>query len=149
MISGCSLLDDLDRELERRGHRFARYADDLLILVRSRRAGVRVKTSITRYLDRALRLSVNRRILRPVSLIRPALVRPDPTKSGRGCFVEPVCPAPPGSDAIIDRYGWDDMSQEHKSLSSCLPRKPWMRWFSIAPAGFETGVANEPILRPA
>ena len=53
------LLDDLDGELERRGHRFARYADDLLILVRSRRAGVRVKTSITRYLDRVLRLSVN------------------------------------------------------------------------------------------
>ena len=38
------LLDDLDRELERRGHRFARYADDLLILVRSQRAGERVKT---------------------------------------------------------------------------------------------------------
>jgi len=44
-------LDDLDRELERRGHRFARYADDRRILVRSRRAGVRVKTRITRYND--------------------------------------------------------------------------------------------------
>jgi RNA-directed DNA polymerase len=53
------LLDDLDRELERRGHRFARYADDLLILVRSERAGHRVKASITRYLQRVLKLPVN------------------------------------------------------------------------------------------
>jgi len=53
------LLDDLDRELERRGHRFTRYADDLLILVRSHRAGERVKTSITAYLGRRLKLPVN------------------------------------------------------------------------------------------
>ncbi|MGH9576184.1 MAG: reverse transcriptase domain-containing protein, partial [Terriglobales bacterium] len=53
------LLDDLDRELERRGHRFTRYADDLLILVRSQRAGERVKTSITAYLGRRLKLPVN------------------------------------------------------------------------------------------
>jgi RNA-directed DNA polymerase len=53
------LLDDLDKELERRGLRFARYADDLLILVNSRRAAERVKASITRYLTEVLRLSVN------------------------------------------------------------------------------------------
>ena len=53
------LLDDLDKELERRGHRYVRYADDLLVLVRSRRAGERVKASLTRYLTRVLRLSVN------------------------------------------------------------------------------------------
>jgi RNA-directed DNA polymerase len=53
------LLDDLDRELESRGHRFARYADDLLVVVHSRRAAKRVKASITRYLTRVLRLSVN------------------------------------------------------------------------------------------
>ncbi|OGA08686.1 MAG: group II intron reverse transcriptase/maturase [Betaproteobacteria bacterium RIFCSPHIGHO2_12_FULL_69_13] len=53
------LLDDLDRELERRGHRFTRYADDLLILVRSHRAGERVKMSITAYLGRRLKLPVN------------------------------------------------------------------------------------------
>jgi RNA-directed DNA polymerase len=53
------LLDDLDRELEGRGHRFARYADDLLILVRSQRAGERVKQSITAYLARRLKLPVN------------------------------------------------------------------------------------------
>jgi len=53
------LLDDLDRELEKRGHRFARYADDLLVLVKSVRAGQRVKTSLTTYLGRRLKLPVN------------------------------------------------------------------------------------------
>ena len=53
------LLDDLDKELERRGYRFARYADDLLILVKSPRTGERVKASITRYLTRELKLVVN------------------------------------------------------------------------------------------
>lgn len=53
------LLDDLDQELERRGHRFVRYADDLRILVRSQRAGERVKASVTRYLTTKLRLVVN------------------------------------------------------------------------------------------
>jgi RNA-directed DNA polymerase len=53
------LLDDLDRELEGRGHRFARYADDLLLLVKSERAGERVKTSLTAFLARRLKLPVN------------------------------------------------------------------------------------------
>ncbi len=53
------LLDDLDHELERRGHRFARYADDLLILVKTIRAGARVKDSVTRFLTRELALVVN------------------------------------------------------------------------------------------
>ena len=53
------LLDDLDKELERRGLAFARYADDAMIFVHSRRAGERVLTSITRFLDRTLHLPVN------------------------------------------------------------------------------------------
>ena len=53
------LLDDLDKELERRGHRFTRYADDLLVLVKSARAGKRVKASLTRFLTTQLKLSVN------------------------------------------------------------------------------------------
>ena len=53
------LLDDLDRELEHRGLRFARYADDLVILVKSLRAGQRVKRSITAFLARRLKLPVN------------------------------------------------------------------------------------------
>jgi RNA-directed DNA polymerase len=53
------LLDDLDKELERRGHRFVRYADDLLILVKTPRAGERVMASVTRFLTRELKLVVN------------------------------------------------------------------------------------------
>lgn len=54
------LLDDLDKELEARGHRFARYMDDLVILVKSRRAGQRVMAKISRYLSLKLKLKVNR-----------------------------------------------------------------------------------------
>ncbi|NQV33308.1 MAG: group II intron reverse transcriptase/maturase [Phycisphaeraceae bacterium] len=53
------MLDDLDKELERRGHRFARYADDFVILVKSQCAGERVMASVTRFLEQRLRLRVN------------------------------------------------------------------------------------------
>ena len=53
------VLDDLDRELERRGHRFVRYADDSNIYVRSDRAGQRVMESVTRFITRHLKLTVN------------------------------------------------------------------------------------------
>ena len=53
------MLDVLDRELERRGHRFARYADDCNIYVRSRPAGERVMASVEQFLTRRLRLKVN------------------------------------------------------------------------------------------
>jgi RNA-directed DNA polymerase len=54
------MLDDLDWELERRGHRFVRYADDGRIYVASERAGRRVMESITHYVERRLKLRVNR-----------------------------------------------------------------------------------------
>jgi len=54
------LLDDLDKELERRGHRFCRYADDCNIYVYSEKAGNRVLESITRFIEGKLQLKVNR-----------------------------------------------------------------------------------------
>ncbi len=54
------LLDDLDKELERRGHKFCRYADDANIYVKSKRAGDRVMASVTHFLEVNLRLRVNR-----------------------------------------------------------------------------------------
>jgi group II intron reverse transcriptase/maturase len=54
------LLTDLDRELERRGHRFCRYADDCNIYVKSQTAGQRAMVAITDYLERKLKLQVNR-----------------------------------------------------------------------------------------
>ena len=53
------LLDEFDKELERRGHRFCRYADDANGYVQSKRAGLRVMASLTRFLDDRLRLTVN------------------------------------------------------------------------------------------
>jgi RNA-directed DNA polymerase len=53
------VLDELDRELERRGHRFVRYADDSNIYVRSERAGQRVMASVTRFITQKLKLKVN------------------------------------------------------------------------------------------
>jgi RNA-directed DNA polymerase len=54
------LLDDLDKELERRGHAFCRYADDCNIYVQTRRSGERVLESVTGFLEKRLKLKVNR-----------------------------------------------------------------------------------------
>lgn len=53
------LLDDLDKELERRGLRFVRYADDFVIFTRSQRSAERVFAGVTRYRTKVLRLVVN------------------------------------------------------------------------------------------
>ena len=65
------MLDDLDKELERRGHAFCRYADDCNIYVRSQHAGERLMASITGFLERRLKLKVNKvksRVGRPWKL---------------------------------------------------------------------------------
>jgi group II intron reverse transcriptase/maturase len=54
------LLDGLDKELERRGHRFVRYADDSNVYVKSKAAGERVRASLERFLEKRLRLQINR-----------------------------------------------------------------------------------------
>lgn len=59
-LLGNVMLDDLDRELESRGHRFVRYADDVMVYVRSERAGQRVMQSITKFVEQRLGLRVSR-----------------------------------------------------------------------------------------
>jgi hypothetical protein len=66
------MLDGLDWELERRGHRFVRYADDSRIYVQSERAGQRVMESISQYVEQRLKLRVNRQ----KSAVAPAVERP-------------------------------------------------------------------------
>ena len=66
------VLDELDRELERRGHRFVRYADDCNIYVRSERAGQRVMESVTRFITKRLKLKVNQQ--------KSAVARPEERK---------------------------------------------------------------------
>lgn len=53
------MLDELDKELEKRGHKFCRYADDCNIYVKSQKAGERVMESITQYIEKVLKLKVN------------------------------------------------------------------------------------------
>ncbi len=59
-LLGNVMLDDLDRELGRRGHRFVRYADDVMVYVRSERAGQRVMASVMQFVEQHLKLRVNR-----------------------------------------------------------------------------------------
>jgi group II intron reverse transcriptase/maturase len=66
------MLDDLDAELERRGHRFVRYADEPRVYVASERAGQRVMQGITTFIEQRLKLRVNRR----KSAVAPATTRP-------------------------------------------------------------------------
>ncbi len=72
------VLDELDCELDRRGHRFVRYADDAKLYVSSERAGRRVMVSLTEFIERRLRLKVKR----PSRL---SLARRIATSSGSGC----------------------------------------------------------------
>src|SRR6202163_1305292 len=72
------VLDELDRELERRGHRFVRYADDCNIYVRSERAGQRVMESIARFITQTLKLKVNE--------AKSAVARPQERKFLGFCF---------------------------------------------------------------
>jgi group II intron reverse transcriptase/maturase len=62
------ILDKLDKELEKRGHRFVRYADDISIYVKSKRSGERVMASISTYIEKTLKLKVN---LEKSSVTRP------------------------------------------------------------------------------
>src|SRR5690625_7620397 len=54
------VLDELDKELEGRGHKFVRYADDAQIFVKTRKAGLRVMNSVTSFIEDKLKLKVNR-----------------------------------------------------------------------------------------
>ena len=58
-MSNIAVLDGLDKELEGRGHRFVRYADDCNIFVRSREAGERVMQSLSKFIENRLKLKIN------------------------------------------------------------------------------------------
>ena len=81
------MLDVLDKELEKRGHRFVRYADDCNIYVRSQRAGERVMVGIEQFLAKRLRLKVNK------------------AKEARSCQAGKKRPQVPGR---LQLYGWEE-----------------------------------------
>ena len=99
------MLDVLDKELEKRGHRFVRYADDCNTYVRSRRAGERVMASVTNFLARRLKLTVNAAksaVDRPSARGLPGLQLHGRTNAPAGYLAEgarPVQAAGSGTDA--------------------------------------------------
>ena len=103
------VLDELDRELERRGHRFVRYADDCNIYVRSQRAGQRVMASITRSSPTKLKLKVNEREERGGSTMGAEVPgvqlhqRPGAETADRAEGPRAVQGADPGTDASDTR----------------------------------------------
>ena len=97
------VLDELDRELERRGHRYLRYADDCNIYVRSQRAGQRVMEGITRFITNKLKLKVNE--------TKSAVARPQGRKF-LGFSLAPVQKL----SALSRRKPWNGLSTESGTL---------------------------------
>ena len=135
------VLDELDRELARRGHRFVRYADDANVYVRSERAGLRVMTSLTDFIERRLRLRVNR--------AKSAVARPE-ERHFLG-FSLRRCPQTGAVEVLLsERTKRDAMERIRQltprtwggSLASCIARinvwlVGWHGFFGIASASEE------------
>ena len=121
-------LDELDRELERRGHRFVRYADDGNIYVSSERAGQRGMESVTRFITHRLKLKVNQ--------AKSAVARP-----GKGSFSDSASPAnenqggalPPRRSLAL-RSGFENRPGEH-AASACGRGSKSLRPTSAAGSG--------------
>jgi RNA-directed DNA polymerase len=99
------VLDELDRELERRGHRFVRYADDCNIYVRSERAGQRVMESVTRFITHELKLKVNEK--------KSAVARPQERK-----FLGFSFTAGPEAKRVIAPKALDRFKQRIRAITS-------------------------------
>jgi RNA-directed DNA polymerase len=117
------MLDVLDKELEKRGHRFVRYADDCNIYVRSQRAGERVMESIEQFLAKRLKLRVNK--------AKSAVAKPHVRKFLGFSFTSEKCPRRRIAPQSIDRFkarvreltrrtGGQSLSQVAKELSCYL-----------------------------
>lgn len=152
------LLDELDKELEGRGHRFVRYADDMNIYVQSRRAGERVLVSVESFLGQSLRLKVNREksaVDRPWNRKflgytvtrhrRPRLkVAPESQKrlrgklremlrKGRGCSLgRTISEMAPLLRGWIGYYRWADVKATFEELDQWIRRRLrcllWRQW---------------------
>ena len=119
------MLDELDRELECRGHRFVRYADDCNIYVRSDRAGRRVMESISRFISQKLKLKVNE--------AKSAVARPQERKFLGFSFTA-------GPDTKRTRRNlWSGLSGEsgrsREGPKASASRRQWKNWSRICGVG--------------
>jgi RNA-directed DNA polymerase len=140
------VLDELDRELSRRGHRFVRYADDCNIYVRSERSGQRVMTSIASFIERRLRLKVN--------TSKSAVARPEERHFvGFRLRREPldgeveVLLSKRSKDRIDERIRELTPRWWGRSLRSCIEAinvylLGWLGFFGICTAGVERTLGN-------
>jgi group II intron reverse transcriptase/maturase len=132
------VLDELDQELARRGHRFARYADDCNVYVRSERAGLRVMASLERFIGGRLRLKINRD--------KSAVARPEDRHFLGFCL---RCEPQSGSVVVLlsERTKRNAMARIREltprswggTLDSCIHRinvwlRGWHEFFGIAAA---------------
>jgi RNA-directed DNA polymerase len=129
------LLDDLDKELEKRGHRFVRYADDCNVYVKSERAGQRVLETVTSFVEKKLKLKVNRektavarprdrqflgfRLFRDRGVVRVGLARRTVTRVKQ--TIRQLTRA--------SRGGW---SMEERIRRLRLRLQGWIRYFALA-----------------
>ena len=138
------LLDNLDKELERRGHQFARYADDLIIMVKSKRAGERVMESISRFLEKVLKVKVNRDKSNVVkaeesSFLGFTFTRKRLTISGKSItkFKSDLC-------RLTGRSWGISMARRYEEFRAYL--QGWMNYFGIA-LKYNDSVATDHWLR--
>ena len=120
------VLDEFDRELERRGHRFVRYADDSNIYVRSERAGQRVMESIAQFIMQKLKLKVNE--------AKSAVARPQERK-----FLGSALRLVRRSSVLLRQRPWiglgDESERSRDGQRASAWRRRWRNWPRIYGAG--------------
>jgi len=128
------VLDELDRELERRGHRFVRYADDSNIYVRSERAGQRVMGSVKRFITEKLKLKVNES--------KSAVAKPQERKFLGFSFTSGKELKRKIAPKAIDRFKERVREITHKSRGRSMEKV--MNWPSMCGAGEAISASAKP-----
>jgi group II intron reverse transcriptase/maturase len=140
------VLSELDAELSRRGHRFVRYADDCNVYVRSERAGERVMASLTRFIERRLRLQVN--------MDKSAVARPE-TRHFLGYRLAPGADGGAAEVLLSERSAkrlWEkvrELTPRNRgcSLSAAIDRineylEGWLGHFRVCTEGIERDIRS-------
>lgn len=124
------ILDDLDKELEKRAHRFVRYADDFIVLVKSHRAGERVMGSVENFLERTLKLKINLEKSRVVPTNQAAFLG----FTFRGTKIhwldKAFCEFKRRVKELTGRSWFVSMDYRYKKLAEYL--RGWMNYFGIS-----------------
>ena len=121
------VLDELDKELEKRGLRFVRYADDCRVFVRSRRAGERVMASLTHYIEGRLKLRVNSAKSAVDRAWNRAFLGYSFTRDGRKTLADKTCKRFKDKVRQLTRKGGRSLEQRMESLNRYLGG--WKNYF--------------------